>query len=497
MIRARTALVAGALLAGALAAAGTPRAGAVAGADPAGADPVVPVFDVTTWAAGATPTSISTADLDGDGTTDLLLVDAAGNLTVLPGDPDSGFLTRYTYPVGGVPTSTLPAQLRVGGPMEVAVSTGDTLVIMTNAGSGVLVPGLVVNVGRAPSSIAGGDIDGDGDLDLLTSNAGSDNVSVLLSDGVGGYSSPLSLPVGDAPDGLDLGDFDRDGDLDVAVSNAGSDSVTILLGHGDGTFDAGAQAYATGGSDPTSVMVTDIDDDTLPDLVMTNGGSDNLAVLRGNGDGTFEPARTTPTSTPVTAGQQPVAAVADDLNGDGHLDIATLNAQSATISVFLGAGDGSLTPATGVIVGPAPVWLVSADFDSDGRPDLATASASTSTVWVWRNDTVFPMGRPVPPPPGAPSSSACGHRARLVGHLRSTGYRSEWSMRYRQGTGPWRQTPRREVGPDDDVITVVARVRHLRPAAYLAHRVVVRSQGEVRTGPVTRTWVRPRCPSAG
>ncbi|HTS67965.1 MAG TPA: VCBS repeat-containing protein, partial [Terriglobia bacterium] len=170
-----------------------------------------------------------------------------------------------------------------------------------------------------------------------------------------------------------VGDFNGDGKLDLAVANARSDNVTILLGNGDGTFTATASSPVTG-SGSWYVVVGDFNGDGKLDLA-TEG-----AVLLGNGDGTF-------TAAPSSSGLGGVAAAVGDFNGDGKLDLAVANnsggdcEECGSVSILLGNGDGTFTgaasfPATG------GVWsrsIAVGDFNGDGKLDLAVANMCATT----------------------------------------------------------------------------------------------------------------------
>src|SRR5881296_1470724 len=125
------------------------------------------------------------------------------------------------------------------------------------------------------------------------------------------------------------------------------------------------------GSNPVSVAVGDFNADGVQDLALTNYNCCNpssyhpenntVAVLLGNGDGTFQPART------FAVGTNPTSVVAGDFNGDGKLDLAVANAGSNTIAVLLGNGDGSFQTAQTFAVGITPWSVRMADFNSDGK----------------------------------------------------------------------------------------------------------------------------------
>src|SRR5207237_5072267 len=146
-------------------------------------------------------------------------------------------------------------------------------------------------VGTSPYSVAMGDFNGDGHLDLAVANGGSNDVSVLLGNGDGTFRAARNFDagLGGGPLWVAVGDFNRDGKLDLVVANSSSDSVGVLLGNGDGTFGP-ALTFPAGGSQPQSVAVGDFNGDGKPDLAVASYYSNNVTVLLGKGDGTFGPA---------------------------------------------------------------------------------------------------------------------------------------------------------------------------------------------------------------
>src|SRR5205823_6370588 len=139
------------------------------------------------------------------------------------------------------------------------------------------------------------DFNGDGKLDLAVANAGSfqnnftdGDAAVLLGNGDGTFQTAVSYVAGTNPRFVVGGDVNGDGKLDLAVANCGSANVSILFGKGDGTFEAAAN-YGTGTS-PLAVATGDLNGDGKPDLTVANSGSGNVSVLLGNGDGTFQDA---------------------------------------------------------------------------------------------------------------------------------------------------------------------------------------------------------------
>jgi len=247
--------------------------------------------------------------------------------------------------------------------------------------------------GHYPSVVAVGDFNGDGKLDLVVacSFIAPSSVFILLGDGNGGFTQVSSSVVGDTPESTAVGDFNGDGNLDLAVANRFSGSLSILLGDGTGNFSS-ASSPATGAS-PSSVAAGDFNGDGKLDLAVTNSGDNTVSILLGDSTGNFSLA-----SSPATGGL-PSSVAVGDFNRDGKLDLATANVLSGTVSVLLGDGAGNFTLAWSPSAGFEPVSLALGDFNGDGELDLAVADADQyygNTVSIlWGDGTGnFTMGSP-------------------------------------------------------------------------------------------------------
>ena len=138
-------------------------------------------------------------------------------------------------------------------------------------------PASSFSVGDGPSSLLIEDIDKDGNLDLISTNFESNDVSVLLGEGDGNFGSAASFNVGNGPTSLLIEDIDKDGNLDLISTNFESGNVSVLLGEGDGNFGS-AESFNVG-DEPISLVAGDLNDDSLFDVVTANFESDNVSVL--------------------------------------------------------------------------------------------------------------------------------------------------------------------------------------------------------------------------
>ena len=135
-------------------------------------------------------------------------------------------------------------------------------------------------MGSLPSAVALAHLTGGGHLDIVTANAGSDGVSVLLGNGDSTFQPAVNYAVGAAPAALLVTDVSGDDKPDIITANNGDNTVSVLAGIGDGTFDTATNyALGSGATAPNSIAVGDLDGAGIPDLVTANSLSDNLTLL--------------------------------------------------------------------------------------------------------------------------------------------------------------------------------------------------------------------------
>jgi Bacterial Ig-like domain (group 3)/FG-GAP-like repeat len=233
------------------------------------------------------------------------------------------------------------------------------------------------------NSVVAADLDGDGYPDMIV--ATNNGVSVLINNEDGTYADPVTYATGgELSNSVAIADVNSDGILDIVVTNMCLDTscpgVAVLLGNGDGTF-ASAVGYDSGGLETGAVAVGDVNNDGAPDLVLTNNCQPHtcaggwLTLLLNNGDGTFGK----PTVLSATDGGPVVIA---DLNGDGNQDLVT------GAGALLGNGDGTFTALT-PDVGNGAIALAVVDLNGDGKLDVAEVIHTGIAVQLGNGDGTF------------------------------------------------------------------------------------------------------------
>jgi hypothetical protein len=221
-------------------------------------------------------------------------------------------------------------------------------------------------------TIAVADVNGDGNPDIVVSNFWSSTVGVLLGNGDGTFQTAMTFTPGVQNSAIAIADVNGDGKPDLIVG-IWSGGVGVLLGNGDGTFQP-IVTYGSGGVQVSDVAVADVNHDGNPDLIVVNYGSLlALAVLLGNGDGTFQQAVS------YGSGVYAWSVAVADVNGDANPDLVVAGGLFGGAAVVLGNGDGTFKPA--VSYSWSGEWAQSiavADVNHDNKPDLLVAVCETT-----------------------------------------------------------------------------------------------------------------------
>src|SRR6202034_3238440 len=384
-------------------------------------------------------------DVNGDGKPDLLVLDqcvgscASGGLSVLLGNGDGTFQNAVSISsVGSNSNGVAIGDVNGDGHADLVVSnqcnsssicTSGTVSVALGNGNGTFQTAVQYpSGGLYTQSVALGDLNGDGKLDIVATNQCQSNsncengnsTSVLLGNGDGTFQLNASYAAGssnfDELEGpslstVSLADTNGDGKLDVLVTNScsgadfdcGSGAINVLLGYGDGTLQAGIIYSAPGSAN--GLATGDVNGDGKPDLVIANEcntdcSAGTVSILLNNGDGTFQTGNTYP-----SGGQYTLWAATGDVNGDGKADIVLSNqcgvpnvCTTSSVSVLLGNGDGTFQSATSYsLTSTDGESIVLGDVNGDGKLDIVvviqcadnTCSGGAVDVLLGNGDGTF------------------------------------------------------------------------------------------------------------
>jgi len=250
----------------------------------------------------------------------------------------------------------------------------------------------VLVTGPNPFSLATGDFDGDGKLDLAVAASGNGDVYLYTGSGDGVFHYSSYRATGPAPVSIvsahlrHVAQYDLIAGLDSPANPPTSTNglVGTLLGNANGTFQS-ELLHSIGSVDYLShsvysVAVDDFDQDGLADVAATNAQDNSVSVLIGHGDGAFEVAANYPT------GNSPRAVAIGDFAGLGNADIAVADYADNTISILLNNGAGTLGSRVSYATGTGPNSIAVGDYNNDGIADLAVTNFGSDSTWILIGD---------------------------------------------------------------------------------------------------------------
>lgn len=336
------------------------------------------------------PVAVVASDFDGDSRLDLAVAHGTSSTAlILLGNGSGGFTQEgLAVPAGIGPSAMVAGDFNGDGRPDLAVAgfvSNDVTILLRHPLGGFLQEGAGIPIGDDPAALAVGDFNGDGRSDLAVGNSFTDSVTIhvrnLANTGFTQVGAPIGL-VGHAAS-VAVGHFNTDANVDLAVALSTSSTIAILLGNGNGTFVQAPLSPIAVPSLPVSVVAASFNGDGFTDLAVASSGADSVSILLGNGSGSFGVAA----GSPITVGDNPFSLAVGSFDDDGDADLAVANNGSNTVSILLGSGSGGFAPAAGSPVASpgAPRAVAVGRFNGDNALDLAVANIGADTVTVVLN----------------------------------------------------------------------------------------------------------------
>ncbi len=352
------------------------------------------------------PSAILAADFNNDRFIDLAVVNSTSNtVSILENrfsSPGSSFQVDNSYGVGNGPSSIASGDFNQDGWIDLAISNFDdnSLSILQNAGNGIFNPAQTTPTLEHPTQVVVGDFDGDGALDLASIALGVNRLQLFLNNGFGQFSdSGENYATGSSPYGLTTADLDNDGDTDVVVTNSGENTIYIFKNQGQGRL-LHTSEIATPDS-PTLIQANDFvgrsqneyGDDRI-DLALLHPNYHTVSIFENRSlDGGFVLVHELDTGLGPTGlfigdiDTIDALAASSGFGKDHDLDIVTPNIFSNDIFVYRNQFNSSFSHDTSDVfdAGETPSAITGADFDRDGDIDIAVTNLTTNSVSVLLN----------------------------------------------------------------------------------------------------------------
>jgi|SRR5579859_524768 len=345
------------------------------------------------------------ADFNHDGKLDLAVTtcNSADQVGIMLGNGDGTFQPPVSYNVEACPGVPVAGDFNGDGNLDLAVAIYkqngqfNALAVLLGNGDGTFRNPSYVPTPPFPYFVQVGDFNNDGILDLLTIEPSPNVLSVSLGNGDGTFQPYIESPIPLRDYAIAVGDFNNDGRLDVAgtFEFGSASSVQIMLGNGNGTFTY-SQSYLV--PDPAAITAARLTASNNVDLVVANDSAvvaNGISVLLGNGDGTFQPAVNYPTASPTWV-------AVGDLDGDGVPDIAVANIfalnslYESSVSVLKGNGDGTFQPGISYRTGQQTRFVGLGDLNGDRKVDIVAPSYQLDNVFVLLNSGVVSFSPSTP-----------------------------------------------------------------------------------------------------
>ncbi|WP_455392131.1 FG-GAP-like repeat-containing protein [[Eubacterium] cellulosolvens] len=358
--------------------------------------------NIRNYSTDESPVGLASGDLNNDGLDDLVVINVGANLmidnlryyysvSVYINKGNAEFGLRDDYPVGKSPSGVVINDFNNDGWQDIATSNhaGYNVSVLLNKGQGKFSNS--INYSLVPAVLSGenldsGDIDGDGDQDIISFCSKYNSIGVLKNHGDGTFEDYVDYPISLRPNDIFLGDFDNDGDLDISSCSKKNGNVGIVSNNGNGMFST--FRFFLIGTYPRGITSGDINADGYPDLISANYLGGSLTICYNDGHGNFDEKYNKQIAV------EPFAVLVGDFNNDGHLDLASADEALYKIVLAINDGDGKFTKERiEYDIGGYPYSIIYHDLNGDGKNELITgnnAQLSISILYNLGNGTFSP-----------------------------------------------------------------------------------------------------------
>jgi adhesin/invasin len=330
--------------------------------------------------AGATIGAIEIAEFTGDNYNDIL-VGGMTVLNVLKNNGNETFSSLADVGMGSYAYGVVYEDWDNDGdndPSWANGSTGGITIVLNNGnGSTAFLGNAFYSANAFTFELASGDFNEDGNLDIITANGYPGNFTFMEGHGDGRFG-PLSLLTSYGAVGLGVADFDLDGDLDVIGSSSNFSELSMSRNLGDGSFSETEYFDLTPYSSE-QLSVGDFNEDGYPDVV-THGAGLFVVSINDAIDG-FEPVQVYTSTVSLGGGERTMSV--GYFNGDDHLDLAGTYINTDELAIVFGNGDGTFGLPLQLSTADYPRRMVSGDLNQDGWDDLVVCASEADVVQVF------------------------------------------------------------------------------------------------------------------
>jgi hypothetical protein len=339
---------------------------------------------------GSSPFAIAVSDFNKDDRLDIAVLNRdTFNFGILLGFGNGSFANQVTYVIGSysIPYSIVVCDFDDDGQLDIITANynDDSIGVFLGYGDGTfgVMTAYSTGSGTTPTYVTVGDFNNDNRLDIAVVNRGTDNVIVYFQYEHGLYyeGEPYSSGIWSGPISLAIGDFNNDNRLDFVTSNLYANDIGVFLGYGNALFGSINIYSIISGSQPDAVAIGDFNNDGRSDFVIANYGTNNVGIILGITDGNFNHMKLYPTG----AGSAPCSVAVGDFNDDNHSDIVVANCKTDNLVILLGFGNGTFDTGANYSTGSRshPQSIAIADFNNDNIIDIAVANSGTSNILLF------------------------------------------------------------------------------------------------------------------